>query len=78
MAQIARNLTDTVDVFFNSKRYLIHDRDPLYTQEFLSILSGCGIEAIKIAATVTQPECVRGALCSNDQRRLSESDDFLW
>ena len=31
MTQIARNLTDEVDGFFKGKRYLIHDRDPLYT-----------------------------------------------
>jgi len=29
--QIARNLTDSVDGFLRSKRYLIHDRDPLFT-----------------------------------------------
>jgi len=38
MTQIARNLTDDVDGFFKGKRYLIHDRDPLYTKEFLSML----------------------------------------
>ena len=32
MNQIARNLTDAVDGFFAGKRYLIHDRDPLFTQ----------------------------------------------
>ena len=30
------------------KRYLIHDRDPLYTNEFLSIIAGCGIETIRL------------------------------
>src|SRR5262249_21176321 len=30
------------------KKYLIHDRDPLYTKEFLSIIAGCGIEPIKL------------------------------
>lgn len=40
MRQIARNLTDGVDGFFKGKRYLIHDRDPLYTREFLSMLAG--------------------------------------
>ena len=39
MTQIARNLTDAVDGFFNGKRFLIHDRDPLYTTEFLGILA---------------------------------------
>src|SRR5437870_3912973 len=38
MAQIARNLTDAVDGLFTAKRYLIHDRDPLYTREFLITL----------------------------------------
>ena len=48
MVQIARNLTDAVDGFFKSKRYLIHDRDPLYTKEFFSIIAACGIEAVKL------------------------------
>jgi hypothetical protein len=54
MAQIARNLTDAVEGFFTGKRYLIHDRDPLYTKEFLSIvpcvagLSDCRIVRVSI------------------------------
>ena len=48
MAQIARNLTDVIDGFFTGKRYLIHDRDPLYTKEFLSVIASSGIEAIKL------------------------------
>src|SRR5438552_1822554 len=48
MTQIARNLTDVVDGFFTGKRYLIHDRDPLYTKEFLAIIAGVGIESIKL------------------------------
>ena len=48
MGQIARNLTDAVDGFFMDKRYLIHDRDPLYTREFLQILSEAGIESVKL------------------------------
>jgi hypothetical protein len=27
---------------------LIHDRDPLYTKEFLGIVAGSGIKAIKL------------------------------
>src|SRR5438552_12186269 len=45
MAQIARNLTDAVDGLFTVKRYLIHDRDPLYTREFLITLGAVGIES---------------------------------
>ena len=48
MAQISRNLTDDVDGFFKGKRYLIHDRDPLYTSEFLSMLAEQGIESVKL------------------------------
>ena len=48
MMQIARNLTDDVDGFFKKKRYLIHDRDPLYTKEFLSMLAEAGIESVKL------------------------------
>jgi putative transposase len=48
MAQVARNLTDGVDGFFKDKRYLIHDRDPLYTREFLSMLAEVGIESVKL------------------------------
>src|SRR5205814_6493357 len=29
-------------------RYLIHDRDPLYTAEFLSILAHAGIQSVKL------------------------------
>jgi transposase InsO family protein len=50
MAQIARNVTDDVDGFFKGKRYLIHDRDPLYTQEFLTMLKDVGIESVKLPA----------------------------
>jgi hypothetical protein len=31
--------TDAVDGLLNGKRYLIHDRDPLFTAEFLSMLA---------------------------------------
>ena len=48
MAQIARNLTDSVDGFFKGKRYLIHDRDPLYTREFLSMLADVGIQSARL------------------------------
>jgi hypothetical protein len=34
MEQVARNLTDPVEGFLRDKRYLIHDRDPLFTRRF--------------------------------------------
>jgi transposase InsO family protein len=36
MGQVARNLCDDGDGFLTGKRYLIRDRDPLFTAEFLS------------------------------------------
>ena len=48
MTQIARNLTDDVDGFFKGKRYLIHDRDPLYTEDFLGMMAEAGVESVKL------------------------------
>jgi putative transposase len=48
MTQIARNLTDGVDGFFTGKRYLIHDRDPLYTNEFLDMLADVRVQSVKL------------------------------
>jgi len=39
MSQIARNLTDAEQGILTGKRYLIHDRDPLFTAEFLKMRS---------------------------------------
>ena len=48
MNQIGRNLTDAVDGLLNGKRYLIHDRDPLFTAEFLSLLGEAGVASVKL------------------------------
>jgi putative transposase len=48
MNQIARNLTDAVDGLLKGKRYLIHDRDPLFTVEFLTTLAELGVESVKL------------------------------
>ena len=48
MSQIARNLTDSVDGLLTGKRYLIHDRDPLFTDEFLSTLKMAGVQSVKL------------------------------
>ncbi len=48
MSQIARNISDTVDGLVKGKRYLIHDRDPLFTAEFLSILADSGVKWVKL------------------------------
>ena len=48
MGQIARNLTDSVDGLLKGKRYLIHDRDPLFTDDFLRTLKDAGVESVKL------------------------------
>jgi putative transposase len=48
MSHIGRNVTDVVDGILRGKRYLNHDRDPLFTTEFLSLLAGVGIESVKL------------------------------
>ena len=48
MSQIARNLTNAVDGLLKGKRYLIHDRDPLFTAEFLATLAESGTESVKL------------------------------
>ena len=48
MNQMARNLSDAAEGFLIGKRYLIHDRDPLFTEEFLKTIQASGIESIKL------------------------------
>ena len=48
MSQIARTLTDSVDGLLAGKRYLIHDRDPLFTDEFLRTLKDADVESVKL------------------------------
>jgi putative transposase len=48
MSQIARNLTDAEQGILTGKRYLIHDRDPLFTAEFLKMIADAGVESVKL------------------------------
>ncbi len=50
MKQIARNLIDCEDGFLNGSRYLIHDRDPLFTKSFRETLGSSGVETVKLPA----------------------------
>jgi len=57
MKQVARLLTD-YDGFLAGKRYLIHDRDPLYkTEGFRDILKSSGIEPVKLPARSPDLNC---------------------
>ncbi len=55
MKQIARNLTDSFDGFLRNASYLIHDRDPLFTEAFRHTLASSGVKTAKIPAR--SPNC---------------------
>jgi len=58
MMQVVRILTDSEDGFLYGKRYLIHDRDPLYrTAGFHETLRSSGIEAVKLPARSPDLNC---------------------
>ncbi|MHB8653632.1 MAG: IS3 family transposase [Terriglobia bacterium] len=48
MSQVARNLIDADEGFLVGKRYLIHDRVPLFTAEFLATLGTTGVQSVKL------------------------------
>jgi transposase InsO family protein len=50
MKQIARNLTDIDDGFLTGVGYLIHDRDPLFTEAFRGVLGSSGVRTVKLPA----------------------------
>ena len=48
MSQIARNLTYVDEGIVNGKGYLIRDRDPLFTAEFVKMLADVGVKTVKL------------------------------
>ena len=58
MKQVAKLLTELEEGFLHRKRYLIHDRDPLYTTAgFHEILKGSGIKPVKFPARSPDLNC---------------------
>jgi putative transposase len=58
MRQVVRILTDSEDGFLHGKRYLIHDRDPLYkTEGFHETLRSSNIEPVKLPARSPDLNC---------------------
>ena len=79
MAQIARNLTGWDD-FLSNKRYLIHDRDPLFTKEFRGILKAARMilsDRRESKGQKPQLEFLRRALRALHQIRVPEPHDIL-
>ena len=50
MKQIGRNLTDPLDGFLDGIRYIILDRDPLYTDGFRGLLKQAGVKVVRLPA----------------------------
>ncbi len=48
MEQVARNITDGINGFLKGYKYLIHDRDPHFTANFLTILKDAGVESVRL------------------------------
>ena len=50
MQQVARNLIDGFSGFLRGKRFLIHDRDPLFTRGFRELLQSAGVTSVRLPA----------------------------
>ena len=48
VVQCGRQLTDAVDGFLIGKRFLVHDRDPLFTETFRETLAAAGVETVRL------------------------------
>jgi putative transposase len=59
MSQIARNLTDAEEGILTGKRYLIHDRNPLFTAEFQNMIADAGVESVKLSPDQVRRNPVR-------------------
>jgi hypothetical protein len=55
MTQIARSLLDPVDGFLSGATHLIHDRDPLFTKAWTTLLESGGVTSVPIPAH--SPNC---------------------
>ena len=58
MKQVARILVDSEDGFLQGKRYLIHDRDPLYkTEGFHGILESIDVQPVRLPSRSPNLNC---------------------
>jgi transposase InsO family protein len=48
--QCARHLTDPIDGCLRGKRFLLHDRDPLFSDAFRETLTATGVETVRLPA----------------------------
>ena len=55
MLQIMRNVLDSKDGFLCRARFLVHDRDPLFTNQWKLLLASSGVTSVAIPAQ--SPNC---------------------
>src|SRR5262249_40462213 len=48
VVQCSRELTDPVDGFLVGKRFLLHGRDPLFSEAFRETLAATGLETVRL------------------------------
>jgi transposase InsO family protein len=48
VTQCSRQITDPIDGFVRGKRFLLHDRDPLFSEAFRKTLAATGVETVRL------------------------------
>src|SRR3989442_866150 len=48
VTQCGRKITDTIDGCVRGKRFLLHDRDPLFSKAFRETLTATGVETVRV------------------------------
>jgi len=72
MLRVARNLLEADDGFLLGKRYLIMDRDPLYTAAFRELLTASGVKPVRLPPRSPNLKRLRRALRSLRQECLDK------
>jgi hypothetical protein len=68
MSQINRNLTDVHDGCLRRKRYLIHDRDPLFTVTFRETLAAAGVDVVRLPPRSPNLNAYASASCDQSRK----------
>ena len=75
MSQISRNVTDVDDGCLRGKRYLIHDRDPLFTVGFRETLAAANVQVVRLPPSFPNLNAYAERFCPHDQRILPGPHD---
>ncbi len=78
MSQTGRSLTDAHGGILNGKRYLIHDRDPLFTAEFLETIGRGGVRSVKVPPRLPNWNAHAERFVRTNSGILSGPPDPVW